>query len=75
MPLSSNPQVHQLLAHILCTPTIPMMLKSVHDLALYESGEASIGADEKESLQNTAHLADLIEAIPKEGLHRLINPI
>lgn len=49
---------HTLFLHLLhCPKRLARQLEALHDLALYESGEALLGPEEKEALLNAKELA------------------
>lgn len=49
-----------LVSQLLAT-NLPADLKTLHDLALYDSGDALLGEEEKQSLLNTIQLAQRLE--------------
>jgi hypothetical protein len=60
-----------LLQHLLTTPNLANELETLHDLALYESGDALLGAEEKEALMNTKQLAQRIAELKEEDFEFL----
>lgn len=56
---------YTLLLHLVSTPGIAQQLFSLHDLALYESGDALLGPEEKEALRDVRELAVRIDDLPE----------
>lgn len=61
-----------LLAYLITSPGLANHLRILFDLALFESGDALIGADEKEALQSVRHLADLLDVSDPDELRELL---
>jgi hypothetical protein len=57
-----------LLTHLVTTPDFPTQLKTLHNLALYESGDALLGTDEKQALFNCISLAEKLERLSSEDI-------
>lgn len=49
-----------LFAHLITVPNLAEQLLHVHNLAIYDSGAALLGPEEKECLLNTKELAERI---------------
>lgn len=62
-----------LMMHLINTPELPEHLSRIHDIALYESGEFEIRAEEKESLHETKHLINLLKNCPIDELRTVLN--
>lgn len=60
-----------LMQHLLTAPSLSDDLQTLHDLALYESGDALLGAEEKEALFNVKQLAALLAELKEEDYQRL----
>lgn len=60
-----------LILHLLGSPDLSRHLQTLHDLALYESGEALLGPEEKEALQEVNELRVRIERMTPEGRNYL----
>ena len=50
-----------LLTYLLSTPTLASDLRTLFDLALYETGDTPIMREEKDALRNASHLANLLD--------------
>lgn len=72
MKLKQSHKAHKLLTHLLTTPQLADNLKTLHDLALYESGDALLGVEEKEALHNVRELADRLKRMGKKSRKQLI---
>jgi len=59
------------LVSLLLTESLPDDLRTLHNLALYESGGALLGEEEKNSLLNAMQLAERIEDLPETAKNRL----
>lgn len=55
--ITLTPEAHQLLLHLVTCPDLADNLQTLHTLALYESGDALLGREEKEALLNIRELA------------------
>lgn len=66
-----NTQLKVLLTH-LANPTLSTHLRQLHDLALYDSGDALLGDEEKDSLLAAKSLADLLDTIPRKDILDLL---
>jgi len=49
----------------------PDQLMTIHNLALYESGDALLGEQEKDALAATKHLHDVLSSIEMEDFLKL----
>lgn len=65
-PLRNDNEAHALLNHLITTPELAEQLDTLHNLALYDSGDALLGPEEKEALLNVARLAQLLRQIPRK---------
>jgi hypothetical protein len=67
---------HTLLTHILANwATLPHQLKRLHDLALYDSGDALLDSDDKEALHNVRELAERMETLDEKDYRILLTTI
>lgn len=71
MPQTPTP-LQLLIAHLASNPLLPAQLRMLHSLALYDSGDAVLGREEKEALQAVQQLADLLDQVPDETLRNLL---
>jgi len=73
--MNKNPliptQAKALLLHLLGNPEMPEQLQTLHNLALYESGDAMLGPEEKSALQNAKELAVRLAKLGKKDLNYL----
>ena len=61
-----------LLAHLAMNPALADDLLTLHNLALYDSGEALLGAEEKSSLQSVQQLSALLRLVDPDELRNLL---
>lgn len=62
---------HTLITHLLTSPNLAEQLNIVHDLALYDSGDALLGEIEKDALFSIKQLAERITRIGRKERKQL----
>ena len=71
MKLSAD--ANNVLVEVLTNPNLPEQLKCLHDLALYDSGDALLGPEEKQALFCIDQLVKTMRRMKREERHKLRN--